>query len=263
MSTPVVAGFSLTNRLLIYFNFLLAPAHLLAGGEITLPEKLRYLRYFPSNLGFLAYDCYQQVLWYKAINTEEIHALSLVIAYLNAMYAITYLAGLSAANHLYFSLQALGVAGMLTINAISGWINCTQNLPKGDGVYRFWFFGWRRLSEGWRGLAIFIQVLITLGSLILAIVVIILARRHSQFMGKYAKEQGEPWGKWWRIGAIALLTLIVLIFGWPLALWMELVVLKNGLVSETDWVAVYLFIAQVVMMIIPGFVVTVAAHLTD
>jgi hypothetical protein len=36
------------------------------------------------------------------------------------------------------------------MNNITAWTSWKTNMPKGYGVYRFYFFGWRTLSKGWR-----------------------------------------------------------------------------------------------------------------
>ncbi|KAJ3490263.1 hypothetical protein NLG97_g5813 [Lecanicillium saksenae] len=44
----------------------------------------------------------------------------------------------------------------------------------------------------------------------------------------------------------------MLLFGWPVIMWTELIVARNHIHSDTDWVAVWLFVAQVVTMVIPS-----------
>lgn len=53
--------------------------------------------------------------------------------------------------------------------------------------------------------------------------------------------------------AIPLGAILMLIFAWPLILWVELIVQRNHIVSETDMVAVWLFVAQVGTMLIPSW----------
>jgi len=43
----------------------------------------------------------------------------------------------------------------------------------------------------------------------------------------------------------------VLSFIWPLIMWVELIFARNHIQSDTDMVAVWLFVAQVILMLIP------------
>jgi len=51
--------------------------------------------------------------------------------------------------------------------------------------------------------------------------------------------------------AIPIGGILVLLISWPLILWVELIVARNNIESETDMVAVWLFVAQVATMLIP------------
>lgn len=44
----------------------------------------------------------------------------------------------------------------------------------------------------------------------------------------------------------------MLLFCWPLILWTELIVQRNRIESETDMIAVWLFVAQCVAMLAPS-----------
>jgi hypothetical protein len=44
----------------------------------------------------------------------------------------------------------------------------------------------------------------------------------------------------------------VLFFAWELILWVELIISRNHIESPTDMIAVWLFIAQIVTMVLPG-----------
>ncbi|KAF6765645.1 hypothetical protein DFP72DRAFT_1058212 [Ephemerocybe angulata] len=85
----------------------------------TPPRNLGFLSYFPTNLGFLAFNWYQQYLWFVSTKNKELNALSLVVGYINIMYTITYLAGLSAENDVFFCLQALGTVGLIVLNTVT------------------------------------------------------------------------------------------------------------------------------------------------
>lgn len=68
---------------------------------------------------------------------------------------------------------------------------------------------------------------------------------------------GDPATKQWihklRLPAIFLGPLLVALLSWPFVLWTELVVSRNNIHSDTDLVAVYLFAAQLVTMVVPRF----------
>jgi len=55
-----------------------------------------------------------------------------------------------------------------------------------------------------------------------------------------------------KFAAIPIGAAIMLLFSWPLIVWAELIVARNHIDSETDWVAVGLFIAQVASMFVPS-----------
>ena len=59
-----------------------------------------------------------------------------------------------------------------------------------------------------------------------------------------------PW--WSRYAAIIAGSPLVLLMAWPLILWSELIVYRNHIESETDMIAVYLFITQVATMVLPS-----------
>lgn len=59
--------------------------------------------------------------------------------------------------------------------------------------------------------------------------------------------------KWWyTYTAVPAGRLVMLFVSWPLILWTELIILRNELESETDIVAVWLFVAQAVTILLPS-----------
>lgn len=56
-----------------------------------------------------------------------------------------------------------------------------------------------------------------------------------------------------KYAAIPLGAISMMMAAWPLILWTELIVAKNHIDSDTDMVAVWIFVAQVVFMILPNF----------
>ncbi|KAF2271380.1 uncharacterized protein EI97DRAFT_364797, partial [Westerdykella ornata] len=72
----VIQGFSLKNRWILYTSMMLAPAQFISGIGSNCP----------SNIGFLAYNWYSQVVWYRAVRSRQIHALALVPVHLNTTF---------------------------------------------------------------------------------------------------------------------------------------------------------------------------------
>jgi hypothetical protein len=140
MSTvEIVSGFSLTNRLLLYASFMLAPAQFISGLGNNCP----------SNVGFLAYNWYTQIAWYSAIKAKQLHALSLLPIHFNFIFVITYLGGVTSGNIVMGLLLGFGTAGVIVLNSVAAWTSWATNQQEGFGVYEFYFFGWRTLSPGW------------------------------------------------------------------------------------------------------------------
>src|ERR1700748_847816 len=110
-SVKIVAGFSLTNRWLLYTSFMLSPAQLISGWQSNCP----------SNLGFLAYNWYTQVQWYRAIKSKQLHALSLLPVHYNTICSFTYLGGISSGNVPMALFLGLGSAGVIVLNNVAGW----------------------------------------------------------------------------------------------------------------------------------------------
>ncbi|KAJ2977538.1 hypothetical protein NQ176_g4315 [Zarea fungicola] len=55
-----------------------------------------------------------------------------------------------------------------------------------------------------------------------------------------------------RYPAIIVGAAIMLVLGWPVIMWTELIVARNHIHSDTDMIAVWLFVAQVVAMVVPS-----------
>jgi hypothetical protein len=204
----------------------------------------------PSNLGFLAYNWYTQVLWYRAIKAKQLHALSLVPVHFNLIFVLTYLGGLSAGNIYMAVILGLGTAGVIILNTVAAWTAWATNQQEGFGIYQFFFFGWRTLSPGWHKFILVWQIADSLdafGCLVASIVIpIMLASRN--------KDIKDHWiAKWWaRYPAIPIGAAIMMLVGFPLILWTELIVHRNHIESDTDMIAVWLFIAQVAAMLAPS-----------
>jgi hypothetical protein len=236
MENVVLAGFSVTNRWLLYTSIMLTPAQLFSGlGSSS-----------PSNIGFLAFNWYNQWVWYSAIKAHEIHALSLCPFLLNLVYAITYLGGLSSGNIFITIILGLGTAGLMMFNLACAWISWKDVLPDGYGVYQFFFFGWRTLSPGWRKFICVGNVFDTLVDIVALGLIFVVAG-----WSLTAEEDDDDLSSLMRYPLIGVGPPLALLLTWPAILWIELIVHRNNIVSETDWISVYLFIAQVVLMIIP------------
>ncbi|KAK3319612.1 hypothetical protein B0T19DRAFT_432746 [Cercophora scortea] len=239
----VVAGFSLTNRWLLYTSFMLAPAQFVSGIGNNCP----------SNLGFLAYNWYTQLSWYWAIKDHELHALSLLPAHFNFLFVVTYLGGVSSGNIVMAILLGLGTGGVIILNTVAAWTSWATNQPEGFGEYQFFFFGWRTLSDGWHKFFLLWQI----GDSILAAVCLVAAIGIPIATWAWAKDEEDDeememlvgLGKYALIPAGAALMMLI---GWPLVLWTELIVQRNNIQSETDMIAVWLFVAQAGAMLLPS-----------
>ncbi|KAL1997155.1 hypothetical protein VTN49DRAFT_8020 [Thermomyces lanuginosus] len=241
MAVKIAPGFSLTNRWLLYISYALAPAQFLSGLNSNCP----------SNIGFLAYNWYTQIQWYRLMSSkEDIHAISLLMPHFNLLYAISYLGGVSSGNIFMAVLLGLGSVGVMVVNTVASWKAWVVHQPPGYGVYQFFFFGWRTLTRGWHmGLFLPWQIFDTL--LVLSFVQLVSGLA---ILGPKAASEGDLRDvKWWhRYPAIPLGVIAMLFLGWPLVLWTELIISRNHLESETDKTAVWLFVAQVVAMLIPS-----------
>lgn len=235
MSIEVVQGFSLTNRWLIYTSLMLTPAQAISGAGSNCP----------SNIGFLAYNWYNQWVWYSAIQNRQLHALSLLPVHFNFIYVITYLGGVVSGNIFMGVILGFGTAGLIVLNTVAAWTSWITNLPEGYDLYEFFFFGWRTLNPSWRTFFLLWQI----GDTILAINMVI-ATFYLCTIPLWQKDFDLPW--WSRYATIPLGSVFMLIGIWPLILWTELIVARNHIESETDMIAVYLFIAQVGAMLIPS-----------
>ncbi|KAJ6185901.1 hypothetical protein N7519_007202 [Penicillium mononematosum] len=238
-ANQVVQGFSLTNRWLLYASMMLAPAQFAGGVGNNVP----------TNVGFLAYNWYTQIQWYQAVKARKLHALSLLPVHFNLIYAISYLGGISSGNLFLSVLLAVGTIGVLILNTVCAWVSWATNQPEGFGDYQFFFFGWRTLSYGWHIFTLLWQI----GDSIVVLNTIIVAG-YLVLVGGVDAERARriPW-YCRRYPAIPLGTIAMLIFAWPLILWVELIVQRNQIVSETDMVAVWLFVAQVGTLLIPSW----------
>jgi len=241
MSTvQIVQGFSKTNRWLLYASMMLSPAQFVSGLDSNCP----------SNLGFLAYNWYTQISWYYSIKGKQLHALSLLPVHFNLICVITYLGGITSGNIFMGLLLGFGTGGVIVLNTVAAWTSWATNMPEGYGVYQFFFFGWRTLSPGWHKFFLLWQIADSVTALTCLIAAIAGAIYASTDYHEESDDGKMPW--WMRYPAIPLGTIVILICFWPLILWTELIVARNHVESATDWVAVWLFVAQVGAMLIPS-----------
>ena len=242
MAVKIAPGFSLTNRWLLYISYALAPAQFLSGLNSNCP----------SNIGFLAYNWYTQIQWYRLMSSkEDIHAISLLMPHFNLLYAISYLGGVSSANPLVLMICCFATAGAIVLNTMNTWRTFAGNGSPSD-IYQFFFFGWRTpTTTGWSVFFILWQVFNTL--LVLASLTMIY---HYLVAAPIASEEsglGRLWG-WRRLAARPIVSLFVFIqFGWPLILWTELIISRNRIQGESDSLSMIMFIVQVAAMLIGTF----------
>ncbi|KAF3897968.1 hypothetical protein GTR04_0865 [Trichophyton interdigitale] len=241
-AVQVVQGFSVTNRWLLYTSMMLTPAQFVSGIGNNCP----------SNIGFLAYNWYTQIQWYRAVRAKQLHALSLLPVYFNFIYAITYFGGVSSGNLITTIILTLGSAGVMILNTVSAWVSWKTNLPEGIGEYQFFFFGWRTLTKGWHTFFLLWQIAdsILAFSFLIGVIQLGIAAYNYRHYGEDGKK--VPWylNKYIQIPLGS--AIMMLFFGWMLILWTELIVARNHIQSETDMVAIYLFIAQTVALVLPS-----------
>jgi hypothetical protein len=238
----IVDGFSKTNRWLLYTSFMLSPLQLMSGIDNNCP----------SNIGFLAYNVYNQIVWYRAVQHKELHALSLGLPHLNMTFALTYLGGISSGNTIIGVILGLGTAGVVTLNTVTAWTAWAIDQPEGYGVYQFFFFGWRTLSPGWHKFILLWQISDSILAFVAVLAAIIVSALLPTQMRKKAEDFFDKF-PWYFRYPIAIFggAFVMLFCFWPLILWTELIINRNHLESETDMIAVYLFIAQVVVTFLP------------
>ena len=234
--SQVISGFSLTNRWLLYTSCMLAPAQFVSGINNNCP----------SNIGFLAYNWYTQFAWYYAIKGKQLDALCLLVPHFNLIFALTYLGGVTSGDVILAVLLSLGSAGVLVLNNVAAWISWTTNQPDGFGVYQFFFFGWRTLNSNWHIFMLLWQIFDTL----LAVMMVILAFVFITLATEAFEGEDIPW---WgsKYVMIPIGAAVILLAFWPLIVWTELIVARNQMESATDWVAVWLFVAQVGALLVP------------
>lgn len=229
----VADGFSLTNRLLLYTSILLTPAQLVSGIE----------NHLPSNIGFLAFNWYNQIAWYRAAKAHQLHALCLLPIHFNTIFAVTYFGGITSGNVFTGLIQYLAINGVLILNTVVAWTCVLENLKEGLGVYEFFFFGWRTLSGGWYKFMVCWQVFNTL------LVIGILAFAFLMLFGVVEAENGTWYSKYIAIPVGSAMMLCVI---WPLIVWVELVVARNTTESDTDMLSVWFFVGQVGALLLPS-----------
>jgi hypothetical protein len=248
-TNSVVDGFSLTNRWLLYTSMMLTPAQFVSGIGSNCP----------SNIGFLAYNWYTQIQWYKAVRNKELHALSLLPVHFNLIYVMTYLGGVTSGNLFMAIILGVGTGGVIILNTVSAWVSWATNQPEGFNEYQFFFFGWRTLTEGWHKFVLVWQIGDSIFALCSVFLAICIAIRTVYFDGAGTSSRLIPWRdksseeisnfKYPLILAGAALVMLVC---WPLILWTELIVQRNNIDSDTDMIAVWLFVAQVAALVAPG-----------
>ncbi|KAK0719243.1 hypothetical protein B0H67DRAFT_485561 [Lasiosphaeris hirsuta] len=238
MADPVqiASGFSVVNRVLLYFSFLLAPAQLASGLKNNCP----------SNIGFLAYSFYTQISWYRAITNKELHALCLILPHANILFNITFLGGATSGNQVMGVFLGFGTAGLMILNNVCGWRSWIIDQPDGFEVYRFFLFGWRTFNENWHKFMLVWQIADT----IMLSIGVVAAIAIGIFAPRLTKHEEVDW--WLKYAAIPVGLAVILFLAWPLIMWVELIFSSNNLQSDTDMVGVALFIVQVVFMLVPS-----------
>lgn len=237
-AVQVVQGFSNLNRAIMYLSAILAPTQAIASIGHT----------GVSNLGFLAYNYYTQVVWYRAVTNHELHSLALVLVHANTTLALAYIGGIFSGNRVMSVLLSLGAMGVMWLNCATAWISWKTGQEEGYGKWQFFFFGWRTLTEGWHKFLLVWQISNSFEAFGLSLLCIGMAVRSFT----KTRQENKKSFKWWHRGiAIPVGGLLMTLFMFPYILWMELLIRRNKVISDTDWVAVYVFIAQVALMLLP------------
>ena len=241
----------MVNRWLIYTSFMLAPAQFVSGIGSNCP----------SNVGFLAYNLYTQISWYGAIKDKELHALSLLPVNFNFFFAFGYLGGVTSGNIFMGLPLGLVTAGVMVLNTVAAWTSWATNMPEGFDVYQFFFFGWRTLTPGWHTFFLLWQIGDSMTALGCAITAIIVSVTMATEKIESPEEPSWTRNSWilrlydWanaKYLAIPVGAALMLLIGWSLILWTELIVSRNQIESDIDMVAVWLFVAQVATMLVPS-----------
>ena len=251
MTVETVEGFSALNRGILYASLLLAPAHFVAGFDST----------GLTSLGFHAFNWYNQFIWYNAVQSRQLHALSILPHYFNLIYAISYLGGIASGYIATGLLLGLGTGGVVILNNITAWKSWAHLQPKGYGEYQFFFFGWRTLNDGWHKFFLVWQVFDSLLTFMCVMAAFAIPLKMMISRTSKDKEKKKPSRLLdamktisnYKYIAIPCGAALMMIVAWPLVLWVELLIQRNHIESPTDWISVWLFIAQAGLLIIPSF----------
>ena len=237
MIYQTVQGFSLTNRWLLYASIMLSPAQFVSGLKSN----------FPGNFGFLAYNWYTQISWYQAVKANQLGPLSLLPVHFNTIYSISYLGGVSSGNMVFGVLLGLGTAGVMCVNNAAAWESWKSCQPDGFGLYEFYFYGWRTLTPAWHKFIMVWNISDTFELVTFAVIAIVLA-----IFVAALDDEIDDYATWFmRYLAIPVGAVAMLLISWPLIMWVELIYARNHIQSDTDMIAVWLFVAQVILMLIP------------
>lgn len=246
----IVDGFSTLNRWLLYASVMLAPAQFISGWRGS----------GVTNLGFHAFNWYNQVIWYNAAVNRQLGALALLPVHFNIVFCLSYLGGLATGNLVSGILLGLGTGGVMVFNTVIAWKAWAICQRDGFGEYEFFFFGWRTLSDGWHKFFLVWQIgdsIFALNTVFLALAIPIALKAYRDDEGKEERPDSILAGLRnianLKYPAIPVGAALMLIATWPLILWVELIVKRNHIESPTDWNSVYLFIVQAALLIPPNF----------
>lgn len=139
---------------------------------------------------------------------------------------------------------------------MSAWASWAVYRAQGFGVFRF-FFGWRTLGPRWHTFFRLWQIgdsIMCLGAVMAAIglaLAVVAVDGDGTLAGK-AAFGGFMSLSTARYPAVPLGSVLMLMVAWRLILWTELIVAGNNTESDTDMIAVWLFVAQVGAMMVPS-----------
>jgi hypothetical protein len=245
MSTiQIASGFSSLNRALMYLSALLAPAQAASSiGHTGL-----------THLGFLAYNWYTAIIWFRAASRNDLGPVWLATVHASTTFALVYIGGIFSKYGVISGLLGMSAIALLWMNNTAAWISWNTGRGAGFEEWEFFFFGWRRLSEGWHLFLLVWQIFNSLEALAMSIVYIVLSLGYSESSDQHSEGKTVKPVKWWyTLAAIPVGGSAMVLIVCPYTVWMELIVQRNKVQSDTDWVAVSLFVAQVVFMLMPKF----------
>lgn len=283
MATDTVDGFSVTNRWLLYTSVLLAPAQFMSGINSNAPTSLGFLAY-----NWYTQIQWYQAVQARQLNALSLllphFNLIYAISYMSGISSGNIYMGI------LLGLGTAGVLVLNSVSAWIGW-SSNQTNGFGEYQFFFFGWrtlnsGWHKFFLAWQiGDSLLAFMCVIFAIVVAVIVPTSSSERHlwrpwkrvrndveesneagievgviagSKAPGEETRpvKEKKKWSEYFMAdntytmipkGAITML-----IACWPLILWTELIISRNKIESDTDKIAVWLFIAQVGTMLLPS-----------